>query len=221
MPPLPSSAPDAASGSRPASALWLWLSLLPLGFGTWVPIVAGRRAGNPAWVRFGAVVLVVWVAGFALAVGSADDSPARGFAGLIIIVAWLLAIAFTFSCRRAYRQRASAHDVIDAQDVALDLRREQRQRAQELAERDPEAAILRGVGRPDLPGAVHGDVVDVNHVPRAILRTLPGVDAETADRIVATREGVGLFSSVDDLGFVLDLPADVVVRLRPLAVALP
>lgn len=62
--------------------------------------------------------------------------------------------------------------------------------------------------------------MDVNHAPVGVLSTLPGIDEDTARRIVATRDEVGLFSSVDDLAFVLDLPPGRAEVLRGVAVAI-
>jgi hypothetical protein len=50
---------------------------------------------------------------------------------------------------------------------------------------------------------------------------LPRIDADTARRIVATRDGVGGFSSLEDLGMTMDLPGDVVERLRGRVVCIP
>ena len=50
---------------------------------------------------------------------------------------------------------------------------------------------------------------------------LPGIDADTARRIVATRDGVGGFSSLEDLGMTMDLRGDVVEGLRGRVVCIP
>ena len=60
----------------------------------------------------------------------------------------------------------------------------------------------------------------MNHGPEALLQTLPGVDADLARRIVATRENVGRFSSVADMCFVLDLDPDTSARLERVAIAI-
>jgi DNA uptake protein ComE-like DNA-binding protein len=99
-------------------------------------------------------------------------------------------------------------------------RERERERARELARKDPVAALERGVGRPDVPGAHDGDLVDVNHAPERVLVTLPGVDADLARRIIATRENVGQFSSVADMAFVLDLDPDTAARLERVAIAI-
>jgi DNA uptake protein ComE-like DNA-binding protein len=50
---------------------------------------------------------------------------------------------------------------------------------------------------------------------------LPGIDADAARRIVATRDGVGGFSSLEDLGMTMDLPGEVVEGLRGRVVCIP
>jgi len=85
----------------------------------------------------------------------------------------------------------------------------------------PAAWELR-IGRPDLQRAFDdGGLVDVNHAPVEDIADLPGIDADTARRIVATRDGVGGFSSLEDLGMTMDLPGDVVERLRGRVVCIP
>ena len=64
-------------------------------------------------------------------------------------------------------------------------------------------------------------MVDVNHAPVEDIADLPRIDAETARRIVAARDGVGGFSSLEDLGLTMDLPGDVVESLRGRVVFLP
>jgi DNA uptake protein ComE-like DNA-binding protein len=66
-----------------------------------------------------------------------------------------------------------------------------------------------------------GGVVDVNHAQVEDIADLPGIDADTARRIVATRDGVGGFSSLEDLGMTMHQPGDVVERLRDRVVCIP
>jgi DNA uptake protein ComE-like DNA-binding protein len=78
-----------------------------------------------------------------------------------------------------------------------------------------------GVGRPDEPGAFDAGLVDVNNAPATTLLRLPGIDDSLATRIVETRAQTNGFSSLEDLGAVLDLPGDLVERLRDHVVFLP
>jgi DNA uptake protein ComE-like DNA-binding protein len=74
---------------------------------------------------------------------------------------------------------------------------------------------------PDVRGARHAGVVDVNNAPVEALLELPGVDATLAQRIVDVRQDINGFSSVHDLGHVLELDAHLVERLTDRAVCLP
>jgi DNA uptake protein ComE-like DNA-binding protein len=70
------------------------------------------------------------------------------------------------------------------------------------------------------PGADDYGLVDVNHCPANALTRLPGINEELAARIVTERAQAGGFSSVEDLGVLLDLPPSTVDGLRDTAVFL-
>jgi hypothetical protein len=109
-------------------------------------------------------------------------------------------------------------------DSRLDGARErlaEREKALKLARENPQLALEAGVGRPDLPGAYDGGLIDLNHAPAEIIAYLPTFDAELAGRIVTARERVDGFASLEDLGTVLDLPGDQVEHLRDRVVFLP
>jgi Helix-hairpin-helix motif len=109
-------------------------------------------------------------------------------------------------------------------DARLDGARErlaQREQALKLSRENPALALEAGVGRPDLPGAYDGGLVDLNHAPAEVIACLPSFDVELAGRVVSARERVDGFASLEDLGSVLDLPGDQVERLRDHVVFLP
>ena len=60
----------------------------------------------------------------------------------------------------------------------------------------------------------------VSELPK-LTEAFPGIDADTARRIVATRDGVGGFSSLEDLGMTLGLDGGLVEDLRGRVVFLP
>jgi hypothetical protein len=97
----------------------------------------------------------------------------------------------------------------------------QREKALKLAGENPRLALEAGVGRPDIPGAYHGWLVDLNHAPAEVIATLPNASPELADRIVSAREQIDGFSSLADLGAVLDLSGGEVESLRGHVVVLP
>lgn len=114
--------------------------------------------------------------------------------------------------------------LIHPSDTRLDAARErlaQRAKAFELVRENPQLALEAGVGRPDLPGAFDGGLVDVNHAPVEVIACLPTLDKDLARQIVAARERLGSFASLEDFGTVLDLPGDQVEALRDHVVFLP
>ncbi len=114
--------------------------------------------------------------------------------------------------------------LIHPADARLDSARErleQHKKALQLARENPQLALEAGVGRPDLPGAYDGGLIDLNHAPAEVIACLPTFDAELAGRIVTARERVDGFASLEDFGTVLDLPGDQVEHLRDRVVFLP
>ena len=57
--------------------------------------------------------------------------------------------------------------------------------------------------------------------PLEVIQRLPGIDDATARRIVAVREQIDGFSSLEDLGMTLDLDGETVEDLRGKTVFLP
>jgi len=55
-----------------------------------------------------------------------------------------------------------------------------------------------------------GGLIDVNHVPRRVLTTIPGVDTDMADRILTARERLDGLGSPADLVVHADVPSEVV-----------
>jgi Helix-hairpin-helix motif len=203
----------------------LW-SLVPLGLGAWVPLVAGLRARRPRWVALGVAWLAPVVVAYALSAVIPDDVELG-----LVVGGWFAAAATTAAIYPSYRRERALIEEIDRhmwdqegvrirRRLEIERRERERKRGRELARADPVAALERGVGRPDLAGADHCDLIDVNHAPERILRSLPGVDEDLARRIVATRENVGRFSSIADMCFVLDLDPDLSARLECRAIAI-
>ena len=197
---------------------WVLTSLIPFGWVTWAGFLyAGFRARKPAWIAAGAAYLAVTVA--TLIVVSLDEDNAGTEDGVgypIMFAAWGVGILHAFLTRKPFLRRI---DMLD--DPALQrarLARERQAYARELATADPELAREALIGRSG--GFDEGGVVDVNHAPVEDIADLPGIDAGTARRIVAAREGVGGFSTLEDLGMTMDLPGDVVEGLRGRVVCL-
>jgi Helix-hairpin-helix motif len=198
---------------------WVLTSLIPFGWVTWAGFLfAGFRAKRPAWILAGFVYLAI-TAG-TLFLTSLDDNE-KGLEDnlgyILMFSAWGIGICHAFLTRNPYLRRL---EIID--DPSLQAARsaeERRAYAREIATRNPQLARDAGIGRGG--GFDEAGVVDVNHAPVEDIADLPGIDATTARKIVATRDGVGGFSSLEDLGMTMDLPGDVVEMLRGRVVCIP
>jgi DNA uptake protein ComE-like DNA-binding protein len=107
--------------------------------------------------------------------------------------------------------------LLDAAEARVRVRED----ALQLVRDDPARAKALGVGRPDVQLAFDGGLVDVNSAPVEVIARLPNADKGLAERIVLVRDRVGGFSSLQDLGLVLDLPAPVLDAWDGLVVCLP
>jgi Helix-hairpin-helix motif len=191
---------------------WVLTSLIPFGWVTWAGFLyAGFRAKKPAWIAAGAAYLAITVLTlFVTSLDNNEDGLEDNLGYILMFSAWGVGILHSFLTRKPYLRRI---DMLD--DPALEqarLARERQAYARELARSDPELAREALIGCSG--GFDEGGVVDVNHAPVEDIADLPGIDAATARRIVAVRDGVGGFSSLEDLGMTMDLPGDVVEKLR-------
>jgi len=197
---------------------WIWLPLLTCGLGTWAAFVyAGTRARKRLWQLFGLAYLGLLVAGIALVIP--DRDPWLTLGGFVIIFAWVGGFVHALTIRSAYLRLVSGPDQVKLE--AAEARLRVREQALLLVREDPVRAKALGVGRPDEDLAYDGGLVDVNSAPAQVIARLPHADEALAKRIVAVRERVGGFSSVQDLGLVLGLPAPVIDDWQGLVVCLP
>ncbi len=194
---------------------WVWVSATPMGLGAWAPIVPGKQRGRALWIAAGVLWSVIALVGWVAAV--ANDGG--GGAGGLIILGWVGAIATSLSIRPAYVNETASSFARGRE--AAQRRLQERREGQRIAADEPDLAVELGIGRPDLPGAQHAGLVDVNHVPPATLATLPGIDDALATRIVELRAELNGFASVHELGGLIDLDGNAVERLRDRVVFLP
>ncbi|MFF4507612.1 ComEA family DNA-binding protein [Streptomyces sp. NPDC001401] len=76
-----------------------------------------------------------------------------------------------------------------------------------MLERDPALARELRIGRPDLPQQFDdGGLIDINHVPVAILATLPGFSPELAEQVARSRDEHHGFAFVQDLKVYANIP---------------
>jgi DNA uptake protein ComE-like DNA-binding protein len=196
---------------------WPYVSLIPFGFGAWIPIYAGVKMRERTWTALGLLWLAMIIAALALSSGHGHGND--GAVGALAIIAWIGGIATSFSIRGTYEAQMGSelHTAAEAAEQRLNDRR----RAAELAQRNPALAQEIGIGRPDRAGADAAGLVDVNNANVTALLTLPGVDGDLATEIVETREKVGGFSSLEDCGAQLDIGGGAIEALRGKVVFLP
>jgi len=212
--------PIARRGGLSLEAHWAFISLVPLGFGAWAPIYAGVKARRAAWVILGVLWSAIVIAGFvANSVSSSGQHGNNDFAGFLIIIGWIGAVATSFTVRGAY-ERQMASPLLQATDAA-EQRLHDRDQARRIVRENPALAREMGIGRPDRTGAAAGGLVDVNNANVTALMTLPGINADLATEIVETREKMGGFASLEDCGETLDLDGGLVEHLRDKVVFLP
>ena len=208
-------------GREIAASAWILLTLVPLGWLAWGALVyAGARARKRSWVAFGLVYLaLIWGGTIVAGVDSLEDTTVEDVSVGIWLFSWFATLVHALVIRRPYLDRMAMLD--DPRFVRAERRLFERTTALEVATEDPARAKALGVGRPDVPDALHGDVVDVNHASADALALLPGFDRRLAERAVLIRDEINGFESIDDLSLFLDLPPDEVELLRRRAVCLP
>jgi Helix-hairpin-helix motif len=195
---------------------WVFLPLFPLALLGWGAfLIAGKRGRKPAWIAWGVVYFALTAFGWGAA--QADDTSAlEDVAGGVIVLVWAATAVHAFAIRGEYLERID----LDAKVDRAEDRLAEREEARRLVREDPVRARELGVGRPDLDGFA-GGLVDLNNAPTSAIEELAGVNRELAMRIVRMREEVDGFSSLDDLAHVLDLPVELVDRIRDDVVVLP
>lgn len=85
---------------------WPWVSLLPLGLGSWAPMIAGARCRVPAWGVGGFAGILSCITGFVLA-GNANrighvNQTEGAVAGLLLIASWAGGVIISFGIRPSY-----------------------------------------------------------------------------------------------------------------------
>ena len=228
QPPAPRGAASRTrtGGSMLRPILWASVPIWSIGFLSFVPFLAyamiQRRAKD--WAVF-AVYLAATVAMIvALAAVNSSSSASAGVGGFIVVLAGCAAVhaAIVFRPSRGLsslgasmplspRQRNRVA-VAQAQD-----RIERRKDARHLLKTNPGLARDLRIGRPDLPREYDdGGLVDVNHVPGAVLAGQLGLSPAEVTDVLAARDKLGKFTSADELCAYTALAPDRVDELREL-----
>jgi hypothetical protein len=185
-----------------------------MGFLGWLAFLyAGMRAKNLRWAGYAGLYFIP----VALFFASPDESRVEDYLIAAVVIAWPISFIHSLVIRQEYLDRRNLIDDPSLRQARLAALR--REFAGTVARSSPELALESGIGRLE-QGFDEAGLVDVNHASVEELERLPGLDRETAKRIAFARKEIGGFSSADELGHLLDLPAAVVDTLRPRALFL-
>jgi DNA uptake protein ComE-like DNA-binding protein len=208
----------SSGGSRFRQKAWLLLCL-PVGLTTFAAFLyIGIRARRRRWLAWAGVYAATLAGWLVLDTPAHPGNTAQGVGAALALITWIGGgvHALVVSNDAVRRIQSSEDPAVEAAETRL----ERRAAGRRLLGSKPALAHEVGVGRPDIPGADDYGLIDVNHCPAAALTRLPGIGNDLAARIVSQREQAGGFSSVEDLGVLLDLAPATVDGLRDTAVFL-
>lgn len=203
-----------------------WCVLCPLisfGWLTWVGFAyVGARARMKSWFGFAIAygVLSGVAIGLLTAAGNDTRGPMRSAAMAISLGMMVGGTMHGLGIRGRYEARRA--EISDTTLEAAERRLSAQRFARRLIRDQPDEARQLGVGRPDLLGSFNAGLVDLNSAPAFVIESVSGIDAQTAARIVQAREKIeGQFESLGDMDLVVDLPEEILAKLRDVAVFVP
>jgi DNA uptake protein ComE-like DNA-binding protein len=222
QPPRVALAQSGPEAHRPLHWAWTLVPVLSLGFLSFVPFFyMGARAKYRRWHVLGAAYLAAAVGEGVLAALTPHGSggAGNGLLGALVILLMGGAAGNVIALRKSFGQRLSAVNAPEL--VAAEQRAIVKSQARSIARSDPVRARELGIGRPDLPNAFDGGLIDINHAPATVIASRLGVDEATAAQIVEVRSLGSGFSSVEDLDLAFNLRPAVIAEIRNTAVFLP
>jgi hypothetical protein len=217
-----------ASGSLLRPILWASVPIWSIGFLSFVPFLAyaviQRRPKD--WAVFAAYLAATVAMIVALAAVNSNSGAGAGVGGFIVALAGCAAVhaAIVFRPSRGLSPLGTSIPLSprqrNRQAVAQAQGRiERRKDARHLVATNPSLARDLRIGRPDLPREYDdGGLVDVNHVPAAVLAGPLGLSAAEVSDVLAARDKLGRFSSADELCAYTSLTPDRVDELRELMI---
>jgi DNA-binding SARP family transcriptional activator len=195
----PAPAPTANVRRRPWAARLLAIAVPLLSFGvfSWAAMVFFAVRRRSMALGLAAVGYFLLLVVFGLTTSDDPNSRWENVAVLALLVSMAGGAVHTALLMSGTRDRRTEPGYDTLRSLELRIRREQ---ALTLLDHHPRIARELRIGRPDLSRVFNdGGLVDINAVPEHILAALPGVTVPQAQRIVAHRQAVGDFTSVEDL----------------------
>jgi DNA uptake protein ComE-like DNA-binding protein len=199
-----------------------------IGFLSFVPFLAYAvsRGGRRAWAVFGGYLAATVAMFVALGTVAAGSGAEAGVGGYIIALAGCAAVHAAVLFRPARDGSpagpAPALNVRQSNQAAVAQakdRIERRKEARHLVATNPALARDLMIGRPDLPRQYDdGGLVDVNHVPAAVLMSWLGLSEDEMRDVLTARRNLGRFTNADELGAYTQLSPDRIDELRDLMI---
>ncbi len=222
----------------PRSSSRLWWALSPaytFGMIAFIPALHAAIKLQRRDLWFWAACLIVGdIVAWSLMSGASNlDGSSTPMQNVGAAIAVVLAVAGTM---QAFRTReavfAPSHSVagnaLSIAPIALDpavssalAARKRREESVALSRKDPGLARDLMIGRPDLRRQYDdGGLVDVNHVPEAVLVSHLGLSHDHARALIEARDHLGGFASAEELCGLADLPPKTLDAIRDRVVAL-
>ncbi|WP_066361041.1 hypothetical protein [Herbidospora mongoliensis] len=205
---------DQVPQSAARGLLWAVAPLVTIGFATPFTFLWAAFWRRSWWLALSGLLYATSMAAWLL-IGNATGTVSGIWAVVMVLglfVSWLGGTLHAFTVRKKVFGPACPFE------RARLLRRE----ARALADRNPGRARRLGVGRPDLGLRFDdGGLVDMNHAPAIVLRTVPGMTPDLIERVLEARSRTVTFTSAEDLSDLLELPVTLNDELSEYGVYLP
>jgi hypothetical protein len=217
---VPQAQPDRVS------RWWAAAPLLSGGFLAFLPFlrIASVKRRAKDWIVFGG-----YLAADLLVLALANTSHRHSAGGAVLnVLAFSLLTGGTVHALIALRSLPApvpppslgppiaAHPGYDPVSAAR-ARIARREEARQLADRDPVLARELKIGRPDQPRQYDdGGLVDVNHVPAAVLTQHLQLTPDESQAVLAAREQLGRFTSPEEFSIYAQLAPAKVDEVRDL-----
>jgi DNA uptake protein ComE-like DNA-binding protein len=190
---------------------WLWaLPVFSCGLLAFVPaiMIAAKIKQSRAW-WWAAGLTTAWFLGFALVSSQPEDADnVWSTSGVLFyLAAWIGGVVYSLVMGpkldwspKAFPVVAPTYDRNSAAMAEVQVGRQKRAAARELARRDPQMARDLRMGRPDLPRQYDdGGLVDVNSAPEEAMAKWLGLSAAQSAQVVEVRQHLGTFEHPEDL----------------------
>jgi hypothetical protein len=217
----------ARSGLTGRQVLWASVPIWSIGFLSFAPFLAYAvsQGGRRAWAVFGGYLAATVAMFIALGTVAAGSGAEAGVGGYIIALAGCAAVHAAVLFRPAREVPAggapslSLRQSNQAAVAQAKDRIERRKEARHLVATDPALARDLMIGRPDLPRQYDdGGLVDVNHVPAAVLMSGLGLSEDEMRDVLTARRNLGRFTNADELGAYTQLAPSRIDDLRDLMI---